>query len=170
LDEFYPIAKIISAGKNGFLKIQNISSISEKFEKIKTVYLDFWNQKKQFEIEEVLIGKNAVFLKFVNFDDDREISLLINREIFVSDSDAEKFNLKILLEQTLIGFNIYRGKEYLGLVNDFFETPANQVIEIKNPEGKEILIPFVHSIFDKIDYKSKELVLKSDYGIEDDET
>ncbi|MBK7228369.1 MAG: PRC-barrel domain-containing protein [Ignavibacteriales bacterium] len=76
----------------------------------------------------------------------------------------------MLLEQTLIGFNVYRDKEYLGLVNDFLEAPANQVIEIKDPEGKEILIPFVHSFFDRIDYKSKELVLKSDYCIYDDET
>lgn len=170
MNEFYLIAKIIGTGKNGFVKIQNFASTSENFEKVKTVYLDFWNQKKQFEIEEVLIGKNSVFLKFNNFDDDREISLLINREIFVSDTDFEKYNLKILLEQNLIGFNVYREKEFLGLVNDFFETPANQVIEIKSPLGKEILIPFVHSIFDKIDYKSKELVLKSDYGIDDDET
>jgi len=170
LDDFYSIAKIIGAGKNGFVKIHNVPGISENFDKIKTVYLDFWNQKKQFEIEEVLNGKNSIFLKFINFDDDREISLMINREIFVSDTDAEKFNLKMLLEHTLIGFNVYRDKEYLGLVNDFFETPANQVIEIKDPEGKEILIPFVHSFFDRIDYKSKELVLKSDYCIYDDET
>ena len=170
MNEFYLIAKIIGAGKNGFVKIQNFAGTSENFEKIKTVYLDFWNQKKQFEIEEVLIGKNSVFFKFNNFYEDREISLLLNREIYVSDADAEKYNLKILLEQNLIGFNVYRDKEFLGLVKDFFETPANQVIEIKSPVGREILIPFVHSIFDKIDYKSKELVLKSDYGIDDDET
>ena len=34
---------------------------------------------------------------------------------------------------------------------------------------KEVLIPFVHSIFEKIDSENKVLILKSDYGINDDE-
>lgn len=170
MDEFYSIAKIFAAGKDGFVKIQTVPGIWENLDKIKTVYLDFWNQKKQFELEEILNFKNSVFLKFKNFDTDRENSLLINREIFVSDADAEKFKLKVLFERNLIGFKVFRNNEYLGLVIDFFDTPANQVVEIKFADGRETLIPFVHSFFDKIDYEKKELVLKSEYGIYDDET
>jgi 16S rRNA processing protein RimM len=170
LDEFYSIAKIFAAGKDGFVKVQTVPGIWENLDNIKTVYLDFWNQKKQFELEEVLNVKNSVFLKFKDFNTDRENSLLINREIFVSDADAEKFKLKDLFERNLIGFKVFRNKEYLGHVIDFFETPANQVVEIKFSDGKETLIPFVDSFFEIIDYEKKELVLKSEHGTYDDET
>lgn len=170
MNEFYFIAKILSSGKDGFVKVRLVPGFLENLENITCVFLDFWNQKKQFELEEILNFKNSVFLKFKNFETERDTSLLIDRDVFVSEKDVDQLNLNILIEQSFIGYKVFRNQEYLGIVSDYFEAPANPVIEIKNIDGKEILIPFVHSFFDKIDSENKELVLKSDYGIYDDAT
>ena len=170
MNEFYLIAKILSSGKDGFVKVQLVPGFLENLKNFKWVYLDFWNQKKIFELEDFLNVKNSVFLKFKNFDNERDTSLLINREVFISEKDAEHLNLNASIEISFLGYKVFRNQEYLGIVSDYFETPANPVIEIKNSNGREILIPFVHSFFDKIDSENKELVLKSDYGIYDDET
>jgi len=170
LNEFYIIAKILSSGKDGFVKVQLVPGFLENLKNFNCVFLDFWNQKKIFELEDFLSVKNSVFFKFKNFDNERDTSLLIDREVFVSKKEVEHLNLNASLKISFLGYKVFRNQEYLGIVSDFFETPANPVIEIKNSDGKEILIPFVYSFFDKIDNENKELGLKSDYGIYEDET
>ena len=170
MNEFYFIAKILSSGKDGFVKVQLKPGFFESLNKIKFLFLDFWNQKKQFELEDYFNVNNSVFVKLKNFDCERDTSLLIDREVFISKKDVEQLNLNASTEISFLGYKVFRSQQYLGNVSDFFETPANPVIEIKDSDGKKILIPFVHSFFDKIDSENKELVLKSDYGIYEDET
>ena len=169
MNEFYLIAKILSAGKNGFVKIQFEPGVTENIESLKFIYLDFWDKKKRFEIEEILTTNQSVFFKFKNFDDERDISVLIGKSIFVFESDLKKLSGDRSLSQNLVGFKVFKGNDFLGIVSGYFQTPANPVIEIKINNGKEILIPFVQSLFDKIDFMNKVLILKSDFGFDDDE-
>ena len=89
MDEYYLIAKILSAGKDGFVKVQLVSGLNINLDSIHFVYIDFWDQKKTIELEEILIIKQSVFLKFKNFDDDRDISVFIGRNVFISKNDYE---------------------------------------------------------------------------------
>ncbi len=169
MDEFYLIAKIISAGKDGFVKVQLVPGLNINLDSIKFVFLDFWEQKKSIELEEILNIKQSVFIKFKNFDDDRDISVFIGRNAFISKNDFEKIVDDVFLNQDLIGSKVYKGQDFLGIVSDYFETPANPVIEVSNEGGSNFLIPYVDSVFEKIDPENKILILNSDFGIDDDE-
>lgn len=167
MNEFYLIAKVLSAGKDGFVKVQLVPGLSINLDSIKFLYLDFWEQKKSIELEEVLSVKQSVFLKFINFDDERDISVFIGRNIFINANDFEKTVKGILVNQDLIGSKVYRNQDFLGIVSDYFETPANPVIEISKENGNNFLIPYVTSVFEKIDIENKLLILISDFGIDD---
>jgi ribosomal 30S subunit maturation factor RimM len=169
LDEYYLIAKIISAGKEGFVKVQFVPGLNINLDSIKFLYLDFWEQKKKIELEEILNFKQSVFFKFKNFDDERDVSVLIDRKIFISVNDFEKVVGNVSLDQNIIGSKVYKGQDFLGIVSDYFETPANPVIEIKRDGRNNLLIPYVVSVFEKIDLENKVLILNSDFGIDDDE-
>lgn len=169
MNEFYLIAKILSAGKDGFVKVQLAPGFYVKQDSIKFLYLDFWDQKKKVELEEIFIIKNSLFFKFKNFDDERDSSLFIGRNIFILLSDLEKVKNSEITVHNLIGSNLFKGADLLGSVIDYFETPANPVIEIIKEDGNKILIPFVHSIFEKIDPENNILILNPDYGIDDNE-
>lgn len=169
MNEFYLIAKILSAGKDGFVKIQLVPGIIINPELIKHLYLDFWEQKKKLELEEILSIKNSVFFKFKNFDDEREVSLFIGRNVFVTSENFEIVKSNRVLNSELIGCELFKGQHFVGTVIDYFDTPANPVIEIILEYGKKILIPFVHSIFDKIDPENNTLILNSDFGFDDDD-
>ncbi|HEX7358289.1 MAG TPA: ribosome maturation factor RimM [Ignavibacteriaceae bacterium] len=169
MNDFYLIAKILSAGKNGFLKVQLMPGFSVNSVTFKFLYVDFWNQKKKIELEETLELKNSVFFKFKNFEDERETSVFIGRDIFLDSSEYEKLDQKILLEYNLEGFNVYKGDELIGVVTNCFETPANPVIEISRVNGSEILIPYVPSIFENIETETKIIRIKVDFGLDDDE-
>jgi len=169
LDEYYLIAKILSAGKDGFVKVQFVPGLNINLDSIQFVYVDFWDQKKTIELEEILNIKQSVFFKFKNFDDDRDISVFIGRNVFISKNDYEKVVDDVFVNQDLIGSKVYKGQDFLGIVSDYFETPANPVIEVSKEDGSNFLIPYVDSVFEKIDPENKILILNSDFGIDDDE-
>ena len=169
MDDFFLIAKVISAGKNGFVKILFEPGFSGNLEKIENLFIDFWDQKKKLAIEEVLISKSSVFIKFVNFDDDRDISVLIGRAVFISHMDFGLINPENVLPEQMSVLDVYCNGRFIGKVNDFFQTPANPVIELAKQNGKKILIPFVESVFEKIDIKGGCLIIKSDYGFDDED-
>ena len=169
MNDFYLIAKILSAGKDGFVKVQLVPGLNINLDSIKFLFVDFWDQKKTIVLEEILNFKQSVFIKFKNFDDERDVSVFIGRNIFVNADDFERVVNDVFLNQSLIGSKVYKGQDYLGIVNDYFETPANPVIEISKEDGTNFLIPYVDSIFEKIDTENKILILNSDFGIDDDE-
>jgi 16S rRNA processing protein RimM len=169
LDEYYLIAKILSAGKEGFVKVQLVPGLNIDLDTIQFLYLDFWEQKKKIELEEILNIKQSVFFKFKNFDDERDISVLVNRDVFIDSDDLEKNRSLFSEDKSLIGCRLYKGQDFLGTVSDFFNTPANPVIEISRENGKSILIPFVTDVFEKVDFPNKILILNSGFGIDDDE-
>lgn len=124
--------------------------------------------KKRIELEDILNIKNSFFLKFKNFDDERDVSVLIGRNVFIDKTDFDKIASDVFISQNLIGCKVYKGQDFIGIVSDYFETPANPVIEIGSENRNNFLIPYVHSIFEKIDTENKILILNSDFGIDDD--
>jgi len=67
LGDYFLIAKILSPGKEGFVKVQLTSGFKINPGTIRFLYLDFWDQKKIIELEEILNIKESVFFKFKNF-------------------------------------------------------------------------------------------------------
>lgn len=169
VDEFLFIAKIQSAGKHGFVKVQLVPGFFNGLKNIKYFFLDFWNQKKHFELEDIVTNKSTVFFKFKNFNDERDISVLLDREIYISKNELNNFNLDDIKSKDVNGFKVFKDQDFIGIVSDFYESPANSVIELKSISGKEILIPFVESIVVKVDYDKKELLVNPDFGLDDDE-
>lgn len=169
MNEFILIAEISSAGKDGYVKIQRKAGLDKLLKSISDVYIDFWNQKKVFEIEDVAGGKSSLYVKFKGFENQRDISLLIGRSIYLQSEKIKELRSEIEFLPDITGYKIYQNGICLGDVIDIFQTPANDVIVLKDKKGKEILFPYVLSIVEKIDKESKILILNSEYGIGDDE-
>jgi len=169
LNEYFLIAKITLSGKDGFVKTDFISGISDRLDLLKIVYLDFWGKKKKFFVEDISRQKKSFYLKFKNFDNDRDTQVLVGREVFVKDKNELKLSDGRFFIKDLIGSEVFRDGIIVGFVKDVFESPANDVLEIINAEGKEILLPFVLEYFENVDPERKILILKSGAGVYDDE-
>lgn len=169
MSDFYLLGKILVAGRDGFVKVLINPGFIKAVEQLKIVYIDFWQQKKKFIIEEVKTSKNAFFFKFINFDDDRDTSILIKREVWVTKEEIEKLGIEIDRYSDLNGFKVYKNGSYIGIVSDFFEMPANAVIEIRMENNGTLLIPVVDSFIESIETTRKILVLNPDQNIQYDE-
>ncbi len=170
MNEFFLIAKIISAyGKEGFVKILSYSDFPERFFNLKQVYIDFFDDKKEFLVEKILQQNDSFLLKFKNFDSASDVEILCGKELFVDKKNLIKLPENYYFIHDLIGSKVFRNNAELGIIKDVLSYPANDVYVIESL-GKEILIPAALEFIESFDPERKILVLKpGDELYEDDE-
>ena len=169
MNELFLIAKVVSVyGKEGFVKILSYTDFPERFFNLKKVYLDFFDDKKEFLVEEVKKQKNSFLLKFKNFNTVSEAEILIGKEIFVDKKNLVELPKDHFFIHDLIGSKVFRNNVELGVIKDVLKYPANDVYVVENL-GKEILIPAAFVFIDSFDPENKILVLKPGDALYDDE-
>jgi 16S rRNA processing protein RimM len=158
--DFFLIAKIVSIyGREGFVRISSFSDFPERFLSLQKVYIDFFEDKKEFFVEKIRKHKNDFLLKFQNFDNDKDIEILIGKEIFVDSENIVKLPENHFFVHDLIGSKVYRNHVEFGVIKDVLTYPANDVYVIDN-KGKEILIPAALEFIESFDHINKIMVLK----------
>jgi 16S rRNA processing protein RimM len=169
LDEFYLVAQIIAPGKEGFVKLQTSPDFETSIKKNSSVYIDFWGKKKKFIVEDFIRTKNSVFVKFLNFDDERDLQVLIDRKIFIYSKNFQSSEKSRLYSAKFIGAEVIQNGNIIGIIKDIFTTPANDVAEIQKQDGEIILLPFLDVYFESLYDENKKVILKPDVGFYDDE-
>jgi 16S rRNA processing protein RimM len=171
VSEFFLIATIDSVfGKDGFVKIISHSDFPDRFYRLEQVYIDFWGEKKEFFVEKVLERKKYLTLKFKNFDDERDVGVLIGKDVFVDEKNVIKLPEGTFFVHDLLGSRVYRNNREFGTLKDVLRSPANDVYVIENMYGEEILIPAVRDYIEGFDSENKILIIKPGAQIyEDDE-
>ena len=171
MSDFFLIAKIVSLkGKDGFVNIISHSDFPDRFYKLDKVYIDFFNDKKEFFVEKVVEQKKQIAFKFRNFDSDKDAQVLIGKDVFVDEEKAIKLPEGSYFVHDLIGSKVFRNGEEFGSLKDVLRFPANDVYVIIDTLGEEILIPAVKDYIESYDREKKILVIKpGDEIYEDDE-
>ena len=68
----------------------------------------------------------------------------------------------------LVGMQVFENDVLLGKIQDVFATGANDVYDIKTPEGKSILIPVIENVVLSVDVNSKRMEVSLPAGLLDD--
>jgi 16S rRNA processing protein RimM len=170
LSEFFLIARVSSiSGTKGFVKILSFSDLPERFLSLKEVYIDFFDSRKKLFVEEVKQIKEEFFIKFKNFDSDKEVKVLLGKEIFVDEKNVIKLPEKSFFIHDLLGSTILRNNEYFGRIVDVLSYPANDVYVIEDEDGKEILLPALSELIESFDPEKKMMILKPGESFYEDE-
>jgi len=158
--EYILIARIEQTfGKDGFVRIQSFSDFPERFFSLKSVYIDFWGDKKTFYIEFVKNVKGKIIIKFKKFDSLRDSQILVDRDVYVDEKDAVTLPENYFFVHDLIDSEVFIKTERIGVVSDVIKGKGNDVLVISNNDKKEILVPFVLSFIEKFDAARKKLIL-----------
>ncbi|MHB1687455.1 MAG: ribosome maturation factor RimM [Ignavibacteriaceae bacterium] len=170
MNEYFLIAKIVSAfGKEGFVRIASFSDFPDRFFNLQKVYIDFFDDKKEFFVEKAKKHKDFFALKFRNFDSQKDVRALIGKEIFVDDKNVVALPEGHFFIHDLLGSKVFRNNSEFGKLVDVLSYPANDVYVIEN-NGEEFLIPAAFEFIESFDPVNKILVLKpGDSLYEDDE-
>ena len=131
-------------GVHGEVNIFPTTDDPERFKQLRKCYIDRKGVLREVEIDSVKYFKNMVILHFKDIDDRniveglRQCDLLIDRADAVPLAEGEYFICD------LIGLKIIdENDNELGVLEDIIQTAANDVYQIRKPDGKELLVPSI---------------------------
>lgn len=169
--EYLQIGKIVNIhGVHGEVKLIPLTDDPKRFEELKWVYVEKAGSMAKHEIAGVKYVKNSVVLKLSGIDSAdeaekyRESFVLVDRENAVKLPECSYFICDI------IGLEVYDEKgALLGKVEDVLQTGSNDVYQVKNEAGKEILIPALKSVVRNISLERQRIDVIIPKGLLDDE-
>ncbi len=159
MEDFLQVGVITAThGIRGEVKVFPTTDDPERFLDLKTIYLDTGREKMLLHISGVKFFKQFVILKFKEFDNINEVepfrkkSLLVTREQAVPLEEDEYFIAD------LIGLQVVTdGGELLGELTDVLETGANDVYQVTDKNGKELLLPAIKDCILSVDLEKGEM-------------
>ena len=160
MEKYFEIGQIVNtSGLKGVLKVKPFTDDINKFNTLKTIYIDMKNKLKSFEIEKVYFNKNMVFLKLKGIDTVEEAENYRNYYLKIErqDEDLEEDTYYIV---DIEGCKVYTDEDsFLGEVIEVFSTGSNDIYVVKSDDGRQILLPAIKDVIKSVDIKNKKITV-----------
>lgn len=153
------IGKITSAvGLKGEVKVYNYSDSAEIYKNTEVIYAGAELRK----VQGVRMQKNMVVLKLEGIDNRDQAEKARGTEIFVTEEDLPELPEGQYYIRDLIGMTVIdsEGGEEIGTVEDVIQNTAQDIFDIKTPEGKQVLIPKVPEFIVDINLENRTVKVK----------
>lgn len=167
MNKYLELGQIVNVkGLKGEVKVNSFTDDNTKFERIPKVFIKQKQNLTEYEIEEVGYSKNQVILKFKNINTVEEAEKLRNSYIVVDREIFGKLPEGVYYIADLIGLDVYTEEnEYLGKVDDIFNTGSNDVYVVKAENGMQKLLPGIDEVIKKIDLESNKIIVNLIKGL-----
>lgn len=145
-----------------FLDVSN----PEDYDTLDAVFIEINNQLTPFFIESFkLKNKGFAAVRFEGVDSERDARILLRKSLYLPAQVLPKLSGKNFYDHEVVGFKVidvnFGEVGILETVIDFSNNPLLQVINGK----KEVLIPLIEGLVEKVDRKSKTLFIKAPEGL-----
>ena len=156
------LGKIIGTfGIKGELKIYPLTNYKEMFLDFKQIYVSKDDAVIKVNLKKARIQKNTVIVLFEGIDSINQAQDYIGRDIMVNETDLPELEESEEYVYRLLGMKVYlEDNEYIGSISDVFYNGAHDVYEIKNGNGKEILIPVLADTIISRDFEEGKMVVR----------
>jgi 16S rRNA processing protein RimM len=95
-------------------------------------------------------------IRFEGYETREAVDGLQNKGLFVRVEELPKLPVGEYYEHQLVGLQVVSDEgQALGVVREFIETGANDVIVVQTPEGKELLLPDIEDVVLEINLEKK---------------
>lgn len=155
------IGQIVNThGIKGEVKIKPFTDDIKRFDKLKKIYIENKNSKKEYEIENVKYHKEMVMIKLKGIDKIEEAELLRNSYIKIERQNEEPLEENTYYIVDLLGLSVYTEENILlGILDDIFNTGSNDIYVVKDEKGKQILLPAIQEVIKQIDIENKKIIV-----------
>ncbi len=145
-------------GVKGFIKVFSETRPREGILEYKRFYIKRnANEWQELEVEVGQKHSKHILLKFKDYDSKDAVEALLGQELFIDKEDLPELSDDEVYWVDLYGLKVFNHEDILlGVIEDIFETGANDVIAVKGEYG-EILIPY------SLEYIIMEINLEEGY-------
>lgn len=121
---------------------------------------------KPLKVESSKVHKNVVIIKFSGINTMNDAEKMKGKTLYTEKTPLPEGRYYI---KDLIGLKAYENGELLGELTDVFNTGANDIYEIKTPEGKRIYLPVIEGVIGDVDLDNKKIFVSIPAGLLDDD-
>lgn len=115
-----------------------------------------------------VLNNGTVKLKIDDINDVVQAELLVGKELFLPLTKLPKLTGNKFYYHEVIGFQVIDAlKGSIGEIFNVLEFPQQAVLEIKNAQEKEILIPITDQIIKTVDRAEKTITIEAPEGLID---
>jgi len=172
-DDWLMVGKLVGAqGLRGELKVNPASDFPERFTKPGPRWLRSRQGESPTEIRlnsgRQLPGRSLFIVRVDGVNDRAAAEALVGKELLVQGDDRPELEDGEFHLLDLVGLEarLAEGGEIVGTVRDLI-SGGNDLLEIKRPDGKILLIPFVESIVPEVHLDEGWLLLTPPPGLLD---
>ena len=169
-DDLISIAKILNFhGIKGEAKLGYTKGREKQIELLKKVYVKKDNDFRELNVTSVRFHKHFAIVKFKEFSTVNEVEEYKGCDIFLNKEEVEKnLDNDEYLINDLVGMEVFDTDDCsLGTITAVGENLANDILSVKDNNGKEHLVPFVKEIVPVVDIKNKRIVINNIGGLID---
>jgi 16S rRNA processing protein RimM len=145
-----------------FLDVSN----PEEFQKLESVYIDINGLLTPFFITSYqLKPKGFASVKFEGVDSENDAKALQRKDLYLPLTTLPELSGVNFYDHEVVGFELVDLSHGLvGEIVQIIDLPVNPLIQV-DAKGKEVLIPFVKDLIQKVDRENKKLHVKTPEGL-----
>ncbi|MFZ4522448.1 MAG: ribosome maturation factor RimM [Bacteroidales bacterium] len=166
-DDFYYLGKILKThGNKGQVLIHLDVDDPETYQNLESVYLDLHGERIPFFISSVDLKHNRkAVVQFQDFDTLEDAESLQGLEMYLPVTDLPPLKGNQFYYHEIIGYQVVDVEHgNIGTIEEILELPHQSLFQIRHGE-KEILIPIVDEIIQKVDRRKKNLLIEAPPGL-----
>ena len=122
--------------------------------------------KNPLKVESSKVHKNVVIIKFSGINTMNDAEKMKGKTLYTEKTPLPEGRYYI---KDLIGLNAYENDVHLGELTDVFNTGANDIYEIKTPDGKRIYLPVIDGVIGDVDLENKTIAVTIPDGLLDND-
>ena len=167
MNQYLELGQIVNVkGLKGEVKVNSFSEDSRRFEKLSEVIIKIKDKKETYQIETIGYHKNQVIIKFKGIDTIEDAEKLRNSMILIDREVLGELPEGVYYIADLIGLDVYtETNEYLGKVDDIYNTGSNDIYVVKDEIGKQKLLPGIDEVIKNIDLENEKIIVNLIEGL-----
>ena len=147
-------------GIKGEVKVMPFTDDITRFDDLEKVYVKTKKEEKLYKIQNVRYHKNMVLIKFENIETPEQAELLRNAFLEIDREDAIPLEEGTYYIADLIGMEVYSDDgNKLGIVEDIYNTGANDIYVVKDDLGKQILLPGIKEVIKEVNLDTEKITV-----------
>lgn len=161
MQEFFELGQIVNTfGVKGLVKVKPFTDDVTQFETLESILVEKNKSTIEMKIEEVKYHKDMVLLKLEGVEDMTAAEKYKGCYIKIPRSKARKLEEGEYFIADIIGSDVYTDTgDFLGRVDDIYNTGSNDIYVVKDELGKQVLLPAIKDVLLDIDIENKKVTV-----------
>ena len=161
MTKYLEIGQIVNTfGIKGMVKVKPFTDNIERFNNLEKIYIKNKSGQTEYKIQEIKYHKNMVLIKFEGIENPEQADLLRNSYLIVDRETEEPLEPGRYYIVDMIGLDVFTDdNEYLGKLEDIYNTGSNDIYVVKDELGKQVLLPAIEDVIKNIDMDNKKVIV-----------